>query len=866
MLGYQPHTARSQWTKVKFKAIFIMLSAIVLFAHSIGYAQLQQDFPVTNASVTTILQDSSTLYIGGWFDYAGPNTGSGVVLDTATGKYNPSFPKITGTVYASVPDGKGGWYIGGRFSKIGSVHRNSLAHILSDGSVDSWNPSVVGQLSLSGPLEAAWVYSIVLVDSTLYIGGIFDHVGDTIRNMAAAVNTVTGLPTAWNPDPDNSVKAIIVTPSTIYLGGAFHYLQNNMPTKIYRSGLASVDPLTGVPSDWNPGAGISTGWSVNALQLAGSTLYVGGRFTTLGTTNRNGIGAVDAVTGLVTPWNPNAGGSFIQQIVVSALEISGNIIYIGGKFAKMGSQARGNLAAANLSGNGTVLPWNPNIFFVTKGTSSFPSGTASPGVYSLAASGANVYVGGFFNHAGSEVRRNLAAFDTSTGRVTAWDPKTSLAVFALKKSGANLYAGGEFTSVNGFTRYNLAAIDLETKTVNAWNPSVNEPVEALALYGSTIFVGGYFDSVGTQNTAILAAVDKKTGVVDPWTLNTVSAGGVGCLSIYKDKLYAGGWFYKMGDSIRSGIASIDLKSGKVLPWYPGEIRSPYGFAPTDSIIYTAGYFTSVGSDSQYSFAALNALTGKPESPWSPFLLSKHNALVAKIIPSNKMLYGCGKYGLSSPTDPALFKIDLTTKKVTTFGPAVSYFDMFQCVINNVAINGSTLYMIGTFDTVGGVSRSGIASIDLSTGAVKPWSPSINGTVSAVTIDSNRKSVYIGGGFSTINDEPASFLAAYTDVSIGEPTTINESPEQQPSSFILSQNYPNPFNPTTTISYSIPTNNYVTLKVFNILGQEVALLVNENLAAGKYTVTFNAGNLTSGVYLYRVEAGSFRSVKKMLLIK
>jgi hypothetical protein len=99
----------------------------------------------------------------------------------------------------------------------------------------------------------------------------------------------------------------------------------------------------------------------------------------------------------------------------------------------------------------------------------------------------------------------------------------------------------------------------------------------------------------------------------------------------------------------------------------------------------------------------------------------------------------------------------------------------------------------------------------------------------------------------------------------------------PITYSFSQNYPNPFNPTTTINYSIPTNSFVTLKVFNILGQEVALLVNETLAAGKYTVTFNAANLTSGVYFYRVEAtpvregaaaltGSFYSVKKMLLIR
>ncbi|MEW5798288.1 MAG: T9SS type A sorting domain-containing protein [Bacteroidota bacterium] len=83
---------------------------------------------------------------------------------------------------------------------------------------------------------------------------------------------------------------------------------------------------------------------------------------------------------------------------------------------------------------------------------------------------------------------------------------------------------------------------------------------------------------------------------------------------------------------------------------------------------------------------------------------------------------------------------------------------------------------------------------------------------------------------------------------------------------LNQNYPNPFNPATTISYSIPADGFVTLKVFNIIGQEVATVVNENQKAGKYTARFDARSLASGVYMYRIEAGSFVSAKKMILMK
>jgi len=88
----------------------------------------------------------------------------------------------------------------------------------------------------------------------------------------------------------------------------------------------------------------------------------------------------------------------------------------------------------------------------------------------------------------------------------------------------------------------------------------------------------------------------------------------------------------------------------------------------------------------------------------------------------------------------------------------------------------------------------------------------------------------------------------------------------PAEFALEQNYPNPFNPSTTIAFTLPAAEFVTLRVFNVLGQEVALLVSEQLASGKYAKTFRADNLSSGVYLYRLTAGDLVQTKRMVLMK
>lgn len=126
-----------------------------------------------------------------------------------------------------------------------------------------------------------------------------------------------------------------------------------------------------------------------------------------------------------------------------------------------------------------------------------------------------------------------------------------------------------------------------------------------------------------------------------------------------------------------------------------------------------------------------------------------------------------------------------------------------------------------------------------------------------TIDTNNVYIHCTNGRAPYNLEVNGYVIGVTSVNDKIFSPIN---------FSLSQNYPNPFNPSTTIKYGIPQASHVKIVLYDILGREVTMLVNEVKNTGYYTVRFNASSLASGVYFYRIEAGNYAQVKKMMLLK
>jgi len=130
---------------------------------------------------------------------------------------------------------------------------------------------------------------------------------------------------------------------------------------------------------------------------------------------------------------------------------------------------------------------------------------------------------------------------------------------------------------------------------------------------------------------------------------------------------------------------------------------------------------------------------------------------------------------------------------------------------------------------------------------------------AVAISPDGNTIIVGGIADNTNLGAAWIFIPGT-------TSVEQTSNETPSSFLLEQNYPNPFNPSTNIQFALPQSGYVKLEIFSITGERVDVLISEELNAGKYNYEWSGSNLTSGVYFYRLNAGSFIETRKMILLK
>ena len=687
---------------------------------------------VTDGSVNAVVPTSRAIYIGGNFRSIGPRTGPGVGIDALTGKSSGLAQAAGGgrVVKAVVPDGSGGFYIGGNFTHVGGMPRTGLAHILAGGKVDPRfdpRPRAVARTAVD---------ALALSGQTLYVGGRFDSIGGQQRTNIAALVATTGRSTGWNPGASGTVDALRVSGNTVYAGGDFSSI-GGQP----RENIAALDAGTGRATSWDPQASARSGYfphtpPVTALAVSGSTVYAGGKFDSIGGQPRGGIAALDATTGQATGWDPN------PNYPVNALRVSGQTVYAGGIFTSIGGQRRNRIAALDIT-SGQATLWNPDA----------RAPYATGHVDALAVSGSTVYAAGDFRSIGGQPRTNLAAVDAVTGKATGWNPRTNGYGYAIARSGRTVYAGGAFNSVGDIrTRNGLAALDPKTGAPTSWNPGSvwggNGVVEALAASGNTVYVGGDFSKIGGRSRPDIAAIDATTGKLRNWDPHpTLSPGGppVEALAVSGRTVYVGGYFTSIGGKPRNNLAALDATTGDATSWNPNALgdsgyRYPfvYVLAVSGNTVYAGGDFASIGGKTRNAIAAIDATSGKPTG-WNPNVPSVYDSVWTLAV-SGRIVYAGGNFdAIGGKPRKNIAALDATTGKATSWNPSAYY------PVSAVAVAGSTIYAGGEFNSIGGRPRNRLAALDATTGRATPWNPSPLGSVDALAVRPDG-SLWAGGAF------------------------------------------------------------------------------------------------------------------------
>jgi len=555
-------------------------------------------------TVYCVLPVSGTVYVGGDFtSVQGVDRSCLVALDRG-------FPRVED--FNAAPDGPvhalaysdGSVYVGGIFYNVGQQPFHGLARVDAlTGTTSPWQGSISSP-AYEYDLEP-YVSALAIADTSLYVVGHFTRVDGQLRGGIAAVSLSTGQIESWNPNPLDEtllrqapfVYSLGVSGDDVYVAGAFGSVG---PT--FRLNIAAISRTTGSAIEFNPRANAEA----YAIGMGSGAIYVGGRFSSLGTWQyRNRLAAIDLQTGTLTSWSPDPG---YGQVMCMATDQ--HAIYIGGRFTDINGVARQNIAAIDPV-SGDLTNWNPGA----------DNGTFTA-VYTLAVGGGWVYAGGDFGTMGGLARRNLAAIDTS-GRVGAWDPEPNFWVRTIRPAGSTIYVGGGFDHVGSEPRVGLAEVDTVLGTPTPWNPGTDEEVFTIAVSDSVVYVGGQFLELGGAPRASLGAVDRTTGAVTSWDPAAVnspyaSVPIIRALALEDGALYVAGDFSQIGGGQHFFAAALDTASGKALAWNPdislgpGESAGPmFSLLEKEHVIYFGGLVWRYGVAPAGGYGTWPAIAAAP---------------------------------------------------------------------------------------------------------------------------------------------------------------------------------------------------------------------------------------------------------------
>ncbi|MBK7631989.1 MAG: SBBP repeat-containing protein [Ignavibacteriales bacterium] len=458
---------------------------------------------------------------------------------------------------------------------------------------------------------------------------------------------------------------------------------------------------------------------------------------------------------------------------------------------------------------------------------------------------------------------------------------------AIDKSG-NVYVTGN--SAGDGTAMDYATIKYNSSGIEQWVSRYNGPTnstdqsKSIAVDNSgNVYVTGY--SQAGQNGYDITTIKYDSSGDSVWVeiFNTPEVGSSDFAnSLVIDTLgnvYVSGWRYTSSSTTADNYLTIKYNSAGLQLWV-ADYNGPANSIDIPSSIAVDGngnvYVTGNSQNSLVSGADNDYATVMYNSSGVQQWVSRYNGPANGQDESKSIAIddSGNVYVTGQSTDVNGSTPDYATIKYNSLG-VEQWVSRYTGIQNNsgdgaaslVLDNLGNVYVTGTSGSFSG-TKADYATVKYNSLGVQQWAERYNGPpgngidqAKSIVLD-NQGNVYVTGSSAGSGTSVDFATIKYSQT----PTGINQTEYSLPEKYSLHQNYPNPFNPSTVIKYQLPISSQVIIKVYDVLGKEVATLVNEEKPAGRYQVNWNASNLSSGIYFYKIQSGSFVETKKMILLK
>jgi hypothetical protein len=721
-----------------------LTSQMAVLDPSSGKPQLQCDVNTGfDAPVYKILLVNNALYVGGVFtSYKGQPAYALAKLDATTcaldttftqsmgfgGGFpnNPSLPPGPTWVEAIAASGSS-LFIAGSFTTYRGQPAQGLAKLdLQTGALDQ---SFTATTGADGPL---WELAIS-ADSVYFAGSQSHYRGTFVGSEPVKLDINSG---ALDPAFHPPTRFVTLTGGLLYSGTSL-YVAGETGASLNDTTVVKLDAGTGAQDTAFAAPSAYPGRLILGMAASGQSLYVSGRFTAVtGEGPLTNVLKLDAATG--RPDNAFNQAPALDYPVLS-LAISGSSLYLVGGFHLPGSQHSLGILKLDAA---TGTP--DSVFGLNPGFGGTP--------FAVAVGASMVYVGGAISGYGGAAASNVAKMDTTSGVPdAAFDMAagTDGPVNKILISGSSLYLGGLFYYYGGVPSGLIAKADANTGAPDStfmqgggftfvpqvfWSGVYSASVNALALSGTSLYVGGHFTDYRGQTAGELAKIDASSGDLDATFVqgqgfipssfpgNSPPDSAVMALAVTQNALYVAGDFYQYRGVTVGPLLKLDLATGAVDTAFTPPVSAPFQTAVNMAL-----------------------------------LVSGNNLYVG--FPLTDTLGGTGLCKL----DAASGAVDTTFTMAVALSPRGTALGAVA-VVSDLVLSGSSLYVAGDFARDLGARSPGPANnlikVDAATGALdttfsQPGGP--NGAVNSLLLEGST--LYIGGSFSSYLEKPATFSAA-----------------------------------------------------------------------------------------------------------